>query len=242
MQLGPKIAEGKTKIIYAHPSDESLAVMFFKDDITAGDGAKHDLLRGKGRFDWETTRNVFAYLQRRGVPSHMVEAPEDNCLVVRKMKMIPLECVTRRIATGSLVKRLPFTEGQRFEPLMFELFLKDDARHDPFVNDGHAQALGVASHAELQTIRNLSLRLFKELEKAFAKQYISLVDLKVEFGRTADGTLLVGDDITNNSWRVWPHGRKEEMFDKQLYRDGKAPLGTVLEGFRKAAEITGKFL
>ncbi|MFH1200326.1 MAG: phosphoribosylaminoimidazolesuccinocarboxamide synthase, partial [Candidatus Micrarchaeota archaeon] len=144
MKLGAIIASGKTKIIYAHPSDESLAIMFFKDDITAGDGAKHDLLPGKGRCDWETTRNVFAYLHKAGVPTHMVEAPEEGYLVVRRMKMIPLECVTRRIATGSLVKRLPFTEGQRFEPLMFELFLKDDARHDPFVNDGHAQALGVA--------------------------------------------------------------------------------------------------
>lgn len=242
MEFGKKLAEGKTKIIYAHPSDDSLAVMFFKDDITAGDGAKHDVLPGKGRCDWETTKNVFAYLRKKGVPSHMVEAPEENYLVVRKLEMIPLECVTRRIATGSLVKRLPFQEGQRFEPLLFELFLKDDARHDPFVNDGHAAALKVASHAELQTIRNLSLRLFKELERAFAKQDTSLVDLKVEYGRTADGTLLVGDDITNNSWRLWPHGRKEEMIDKQLYRDGKVPLAEVLKGFEKAAEISRKFV
>jgi phosphoribosylaminoimidazole-succinocarboxamide synthase len=241
MKLGAKIAEGKTKAIYAHPSDEALAIMFFKDDITAGDGAKHDILPGKGKFDWETTKNVYSYLHKAGVPTHMVDAPEEGYPVVHRLKMIPLECVVRRLATGSLVKRLPFSEGQRFEPLMFELFLKDDARHDPFINDGHAQALGVASHAELQAIRNLSLRLFKELEKAFSKQDISLVDLKVEFGRTADGTLLVGDDITNNSWRVWPHGRKEEMFDKQLYRDGKVPLDVVLKGFQRAAEITGKF-
>ncbi|MFH1106561.1 MAG: phosphoribosylaminoimidazolesuccinocarboxamide synthase [Candidatus Micrarchaeota archaeon] len=242
MELGSKIAEGKTKVIYAHPSDATLAVLFFKDDITAGDGAKHDVLSGKGRCDWETTRNVFSYLEKKGVPSHMVAAPEDNYLVVRRMKMIPLECVTRRIATGSLVKRLPFQEGQRFDPLMFELFLKDDSRHDPFINDGHAQALGVAGHAELQAIRNLSLRVFKDLEKAFAKQHIALVDLKVEYGRTADGTLLIGDDITNNSWRIWPGGRKEEMLDKQLYRDGKSSMDAVLKGFEKAAEITRKFV
>ncbi|MBU1196945.1 phosphoribosylaminoimidazolesuccinocarboxamide synthase [Candidatus Micrarchaeota archaeon] len=242
MPFGEKLGEGKTKAIYAHPSDLDLAIMFFKDDITAGDGAKHDVLKGKGILDWETTKNVFELLKKNGMASHYVEAPEPGYLIVKKMKMIPLECVSRRLATGSLIKRLPFQEGQRFDPLVFELFLKDDARHDPFINNDHAVSLNVAKEEELQEIKKTALRVFEIIEKAFAKQTISLVDLKIEFGRDAQGKLLIGDDITNNSWRIWPGGKKENMLDKQLYRDGVAGMDAVLKGFEKATEISRKFV
>ncbi|HLC48133.1 MAG TPA: phosphoribosylaminoimidazolesuccinocarboxamide synthase [Candidatus Norongarragalinales archaeon] len=242
MQLGAKIAEGKTKLVYQDPSDAENAVLFFKDDITAGDGAKHDILKGKGMYDWETTKNCFMLLKKHNIASHYVSAPEENYLVVRKMKMIPLECVVRRIATGSLIKRLPFKEGTIFNPLLFELFLKDDSLHDPFINDEHAIALKVANQAEIDQIRDLTKKVFVALEDQFAKQAISLVDLKLEFGRDAHGGLLVGDDITNNAWRIWPEGKKEKMLDKQLYREGKVGMDAVLEGFRIAADISKKFI
>ena len=242
MKLGAKIAEGKTKIIYQDAENPENAVLFFKDDITAGDGAKHDVLKGKGKYDWETTKNCFELIKRNGFESHYVSSPKDNYLVVRKMKMMPLECVVRRIATGSLLKRLPFREGAVFNPLLFELFLKDDALHDPFINDEHAIALKVANQKEIDEIRNSTKRIFEILEKAFAKQDISLVDLKLEFGRDSRDRLLVGDDITNNAWRIWPEGKKEKMLDKQLYREGKVGLDAVLDGFRVAAEISRKFI
>ncbi|MFH1751279.1 MAG: phosphoribosylaminoimidazolesuccinocarboxamide synthase [Candidatus Micrarchaeota archaeon] len=242
MELGSKIIEGKTKIVHQDPVDAGNAILFFKDDITAGDGAKHDVLAGKGKYDWQTTKNCFELLKNNGIASHYVSAPEENYLIVKKMKMIPLECVIRRIATGSLLKRLPFKEGTIFDPLLFELFLKDDALHDPFINDDHAIALKVASQKELDEIREITQRVFQVLEAAFSKQEISLVDLKIEFGRDGNGKLLVGDDITNNSWRIWPGGSKEKMLDKQLYREGKVGLEAVLEGFRIASEISGKFI
>ncbi len=242
MKLGEKIAEGKTKIVYQDASDPGNAVLFFKDDITAGDGAKHDILKGKGKYDWRTTKNCFELLSRNGIPSHYVSAPEDNHMVVLKMKMIPLECVVRRVATGSLLKRVPFKEGTVFTSPLFELFLKDDALHDPFINDDHAVALKVADQKEIDEIRITTKRIFEILEKAFAKQAIALVDLKVEYGRDAKGRLLVGDDITNNAWRIWPEGRKDRMLDKQLYREGKVGLDAVLDGFRVAAEISDKFI
>jgi phosphoribosylaminoimidazole-succinocarboxamide synthase len=242
MKLGAKIAEGKTKIIYQDPSNQDHAVLFFKDDITAGDGAKHDILKGKGKYDWETTKNCFELLKKNGIESHYVSAPEENHLVVKKMKMIPLECVCRRIATGSLVKRMPFKEGHVFDPLVFELFLKDDAMHDPFMNDDHAVALKVATYEECEILKKTNRKIFEILEKAFAKQNISLVDLKLEYGKDSKGRLLVGDDITNNAWRIWPEGKKEKMLDKQLYREGKVGLEAVLDGFRIAAEISRKFI
>ncbi|MFH0971647.1 MAG: phosphoribosylaminoimidazolesuccinocarboxamide synthase [Candidatus Micrarchaeota archaeon] len=242
MNLGAKIAEGKTKIVYQDASDPENGVLYFKDDITAGDGAKHDILKGKGKYDWQTTKNCFELLRTKGIASHYVSAPEDNYLIVRKMRMIPLECVVRRIATGSLLKRVPFKEGTVFNPLLFELFLKDDNLHDPFINDDHAVALKVANRSEIDEIRDTTKRIFEILEKAFAKQGIALVDLKLEYGRDAKDRLLVGDDITNNAWRIWPEGKKEKMLDKQLYREGKVGLDAVLEGFRAAAEISDKFV
>lgn len=237
---GEKLAEGKTKVVFKHATKKDLVVLFFKDDITAGDGAKHDVLPGKGYCDWETTRNCFELLNSKGVKTHYVSAPEENFIVVRKMAMIPLECVTRRLATGSLLKRLPFKEGTRFDPPLFELFLKDDALHDPFINDDQALALKTASQKELNDIKSASLKVFGVLEEAFRKQQVTLVDLKLEFGRSPEG-LLVGDDVTNNSWRIWPKGRKELMLDKQLYREGHN-LHKVLDGFQKAAKMTEKFL
>ncbi|MFH1257687.1 MAG: phosphoribosylaminoimidazolesuccinocarboxamide synthase [Candidatus Micrarchaeota archaeon] len=242
MKLGAKIAEGKTKIIYQDADNAENAVLFFKDDITAGDGAKHDVLKGKGKYDWETTKNCFELIKNNGFESHYVSSPEDNYMIVRKMKMIPLECVVRRIATGSLLRRLPFKEGTVFNPLLFELFLKDDALHDPFINDEHAIALKVANQIEIDEIRNSTKKIFEILEKAFAQQNIALVDLKLEYGRDAKGKLLVGDDITNNAWRIWPEGKKERMLDKQLYREGKVGLDAVLEGFRVTTEISRKFV
>ncbi len=242
MELGEKIAEGKTKAIYQDSKEKGNAVMFFKDDITAGDGAKHDLLKGKGKYDWETTRNCFELLKQNGIETHYVAAPEENYLTVKKMKMIPLECIVRRIATGSLLKRLPFKEGTIFDPLLFELFLKDDTLHDPFINEDHAIALNVAKKGELEEIATTTRKVFEVLEIAFKKQNISIVDLKIEFGRDEKGGLLIGDDITNNSWRIWPEGKKEKMLDKQLYREGVVGMDAVLEGFRRAAEISSKFV
>ncbi|MBI5224580.1 phosphoribosylaminoimidazolesuccinocarboxamide synthase [Candidatus Micrarchaeota archaeon] len=242
MKLGSKISEGKTKIVYQDPTNPENAILFFKDDITAGDGAKHDVLKGKGKYDWETTKNCFELLKKHGILTHFVSAPEENYLVAKKLTMIPLECVTRRIATGSLLKRLPFKEGSAFNPLLFELFLKDDVLHDPFINDDHAVALKLGTYKDIDAIRALTREVFEILEKAFARQGIALVDLKLEFGRDSSGRLLVGDDITNNAWRIWPEGKKEKMLDKQLYREGKVSLETVLQGFEKASEISRKFV
>jgi phosphoribosylaminoimidazole-succinocarboxamide synthase len=246
MELGPKLAEGKTKVIYAHPSDPGLVIMAHKDGITAGDGARRSEIPGKGAIAGRTTANVFALLARAGVATHFVAAPATDRTVVHRCAMIPLEVVTRRLATGSYLRRHPETgEGQRFEPPLVELFLKDDAAHDPLVTPGEVVAGGHATAAELATMAAVARQVFAILEQAWAAQGVTLVDLKIEFGRGPGGDLLVADVIDNDSWRIWPGGEQAAMLDKQVYRNAaavdEALLADLKARYERVAAMTDAF-
>ena len=220
MELGPKLAEGKTKIIYAHASDPHLAVMVQKDNISAGDGARRNTIAGKGALSGRTAANVFALLNRSGLATHYLDSPEPGVMVVRRCQMIPLEVVMRRLAAGSYLKRHPESaEGARFDPPQVEFFLKDDARHDPQIDAHEIAAQGIATAAEVERMIAEGRRVFTTLERAWAAQDVTLVDLKIEFGRDPAGTLVVADMIDNDSWRLWPGGEKSRMLDKQVYRN-----------------------
>jgi phosphoribosylaminoimidazole-succinocarboxamide synthase len=246
MELGPVIAEGKTKVIHAHPGDPALVIMAHKDGITAGDGARRSEIAGKGAIAGRTTANVFQLLNRAGVPTHFVAAPADDRTVARRCAMIPLEVVTRRLATGSYLRRHPgVAEGQRFEPPLVEFFLKDDANHDPLISQVEIDLSGRASAAEVAAMERLAREVFGVLERAWAALDVTLVDLKVEFGRAADGALLVADVIDNDSWRIWPAGDKARMLDKQVYRNAALVDDTLLaaikERYERVAALTGQF-
>ena len=147
MEYGARLAEGKTKVIYAHPDDARLAVMVQKDAISAGAGARRDTIEGKGALSGRTAANVFGLLNRAGIATHFVQAASDTEMIVRRCSMIPLEVVARRLATGSFLKRYPeATEGQRFDPVLVEFFFKDDARHDPQMQPEEIEREGVAGH------------------------------------------------------------------------------------------------
>lgn len=220
-ETGAKLAEGKTKIVYAHPSDAKLLVLEHKDAITAGDGARRDELKDKGAISCRTTANVFEFLNKNGVATHFVSTDGHKRMVVHACEMIPLEVVRRRIATGSYLKRNPeVEEGEFFPEPVHEWFIKDDARHDPIATGQQIVKEGIASVEELKQMRAAAGEIFALLEKAWATQSVQLVDLKIEFGRRkSDGKLVVADVIDNDSWRIWPEGRKEEMLDKQVYRN-----------------------
>ncbi|MFN8594280.1 MAG: phosphoribosylamine--glycine ligase [Thermomicrobiales bacterium] len=239
------LAEGKTKIVYADPSDPALALIVHKDDITAGDGARRHLIPGKGNLSGRTTSNVFRLLRGAGIETHFVEAPADDQMIVRRCAMIPLEVVMRRIATGSYVKRNDVAEGTRFDPPLVEFFFKDDARHDPLVSPEWVTAQGIATADEIATITGIGCEVFSLLEAAWAEQDVQLVDLKIEFGRDADGSLMVADVIDNDSWRIWPGGRKEAMLDKQVYRNTVDVTDEALAGvqrrYQQVAEMTDAF-
>ena len=243
MELGPLLAEGKTKIIYAHPTDETLAVMVHKDGISAGDGARRNVIAGKGALSGRTATNVFALLAREGIATHLVNAPEPTVMVVRRCAMIPVEVVMRRLATGSYLRRNPqVAEGTRFDPPLIEYFLKDDARHDPQMRADEMVTLGFASAAEVEQIATEGVLVFETLERAWAAQDVTLVDLKIEFGLDTAGNLLVADMIDNDSWRIWPAGDKTRMLDKQVYRNlahvGDDDLAQVRQLYETVAELT----
>ncbi len=242
---GEMVAEGKTKVVFADPADSTLARIVHKDDITAGDGARRDRLPGKGALSGRTTSNVFRLLRAHGIPTHFVDALADDEMIVRRCDMIPLEVVMRRIATGSYLKRNAMPEGTRFEPTVVELFFKDDANHDPLVDEAWIEEHGVATAAEVEELKAIGRRVFATLENAWAEQDVQLVDLKIELGRDADGALLVADVIDNDSWRIWPGGRKEAMLDKQVYRDTTEvtdeALRVVLAKYKLVANLSDAF-
>jgi phosphoribosylaminoimidazole-succinocarboxamide synthase len=164
-------------------------------------------------------------------------------MVVRRCQMIPLEVVMRRLATGSYLKRHPeVREGTRFDPPLVEFFLKDDTRHDPQIDEAAIAAQGVAAPAEVERMIAEGRRVFETIERAWAAQDVTLVDLKIEFGRNADGKLIVADMIDNDSWRLWPGGEKNRMLDKQVYRNMQevtdAGLAQVRQLYETVAGLT----
>jgi phosphoribosylaminoimidazole-succinocarboxamide synthase len=246
-QFGPLLAEGKTKSIYAYPGDESLAYMVNKDQITAGDGARRNELAGKSRWSTITTANVFTLLNQENIATHLVKQIDDVTLLVRRCTMLPVEQVQRRIATGSYLKRHPeISEGTRFEPVLVETFLKDDARHDPQIWAADIIEMGLATAQEIEWMEREGRRVFESLERAWAKVDVTLVDLKIEFGRDSKGDLLVADVIDNDSWRLWPGGDKTRMLDKQVYRNLQTVTEQDMQGiadrYALVADLTGKLI
>ncbi len=246
-QFGPLLAEGKTKLIYAYPGDAGLAYMVNKDQITAGDGARRNELAGKSRWSTITTANVFTLLNREGIATHLVKQIDDVTLLVRRCTMLPIEQVQRRIATGSYLKRHPeVSEGTRFEPVLVETFLKDDARHDPQIEIDDIIKMELATAQEVAWMARQGQPVFETLERAWAKVDVTLVDLKIEFGRDSKGDLLVADVIDNDSWRLWPGGDKTRMLDKQVYRNLQTVTEQDMQGiadrYALVADLTGKLM
>lgn len=253
------IAEGKTKLI--SPTDDPCVVdIRSKDDITAGDGAQHDVLENKAVYATTTTCNCFELLAAHGIPTHYLGRVDEQTFRARRLNMIPLELVARRLATGSYLKRHPdVAEGRIFDPLVVEFFDKDDANHDPLaVVDLPSRRLlrfdakkplaegfiGVESIADSRVpYLNLGLtgwlieetrHVFTVLEAAWAAQGVALADLKIECGIDVEADeWLVGDVIDNDSWRIWPGGNQAQMLDKQVYRD----LDGALDPAAKAREL-----
>lgn len=244
LSLGPLLAEGKTKRIYACPDDDSLVYVVSKDQITAGDGARKSDLVGKSRWSTKTTANVFHLLNAEEITTHFVRQVDDVTLLVQRCMMLPIEQVQRRLATGSYLKRHPeVEEGTRFAPVLVETFLKDDARHDPQVWVDDIVQLGIATAQELSWMAEQGRRVFDVLERAWQKLDVTLVDLKIEFGRDRKGNLLVADVIDNDSWRLWPEGDKTRMLDKQVFRNLQTVTPEDLQGianrYALVADLTG---
>jgi phosphoribosylaminoimidazole-succinocarboxamide synthase len=251
-----KLAEGKTKIIYENSSDPKTVYMVFKDDITAGDGVKHDILEGKALLDWQTNRDIFEYLNRMGVETHYIESPQEKASLVKKLdQKINLEVVTRRVAAGSILKWSDIQEGSRFDPLITQFHYKDDFLHDPMLDNIFIDhIIRDKGSQEFAVMRETNGKVFVLLEKAFAQFKVQLIDFKLEYG-IVNGKALVIDEITGGSFRLWPYAKENPnlnqanvlseldpsgRLDKDIYRRGEE-LSKVKSKFRVIANITAKF-
>ena len=251
-----KVAEGKTKVIYENPEDPKTVYMVFKDDITAGDGVKHDIIQGKALVDWKTNRDIFELLNRKGVRTHYVSSPKEKVTIVKKLdRKINLEVVSRRIAAGSILKWGNIAEGTRFDPVITQFHYKDDPLHDPMLDDKYVNYIVKAKGGtEYSEMIRINAEVFLHLEQAFAQFGIQLIDMKLEYG-IIDGDVYLIDEITGGSFRLWPYAHKNPnldqpnvlkelnpagRLDKDTYRMGEK-MDTVLTKFEEIAKVTAKF-
>jgi len=230
MLKGELLYEGKAKSVYRSDTPGALIVVF-RDDITAFNGEKKDVLKGKGIYNARVSAFFFNYLEKNGIKTHYLGMLDDRTMAVRELQMIPLEVIVRNVAAGSMSRSYPIQEGKPLDPPVIVIDLKDDARHDPMLNDDLIFALGLATPEELGIIKREALRVNEVLSALFASLGITLVDFKLEFGRGSDGIYL-GDEISMDSMRLWDK-KSGESLDKDVFRFGK---GDVMEVYRRVSE------
>lgn len=188
--------------------------------MTAGDGERKEVMSDKGAYNAVISAKIFKVLDENGVETQFIDLPEPNVMIAKKLDMIPIEVIVRNIATGSLVRKYPIADGTRLEPPVVQMDFKADEYHDPMLNDSLIKALGIATQEEIDILTEKALKINEILTKFFADAGIILVDYKVEFGKDKDGNILLGDEISPDSCRLWD-SETLDMLDKELFRKGK---------------------
>ena len=216
MKKMEQLYEGKAKKVYA-TDDPDLVIVDYKDDATAGDGAKKGTIRGKGVVNNKLTNNLMKMLEGEGVPTHFVEELSDRETVVKKVEIVPLEVIVRNVAAGSFTKRLGVPEGTVLKIPTIEFSYKNDEYHDPLINSYHARALGLATEEEIAAITKYAFQVNDILSKYLLKCNIRLIDFKLEFGRLPDGTIVLADEISPDTCRFWDATTGAHL-DKDLFR------------------------
>ncbi|MDD1700526.1 MAG: phosphoribosylaminoimidazolesuccinocarboxamide synthase [Methanoregula sp.] len=234
MKCKQLLVKGKAKSVYS-TDDRHKLVIEFRDDITAFDGGKKDVLKNKGNYNAEVSAFFFEYLEQNGIRTHFFTMVDPHHMVVRKLEMIPLEVIVRNIAAGSLVRNYPFREGAPLNPPLVVIDYKDDARHDPMLNDEIIVALKLATPAELKKIKKMALEVNRLLSSLLSDHGITLVDFKMEFGRQGK-TIYLGDEISMDSMRLWDK-KTGESLDKDVYRFEKGDVMAIYN--RVVQRITG---
>lgn len=222
--------QGKAKSVYRSDVPGKLIIRF-RDDITAFDGEKKDVLGGKGTFNAAVSSFFFSYLEANGVKTHFYGMEDKNTMIVRDLTMIPLEVIVRNVAAGSMVRRFPIEEGTPLDPPVIVMDYKDDARHDPMLNDDLIIALKLVTIEELDLIKETALVINDLLRRYLDARGIILVDFKIEFGRQ-NSEIYLGDEISMDSMRLWDKETRKSM-DKDVYRFNK---GDVLAEYAAVAD------
>ena len=231
------VYEGKAKILYEGPEPGTL-IQYFKDDVTAGNGAKHEIIDGKGVLNNRISEHIMGGLNSIGVPTHFMRRVNMREQQIRSCEIIPLEIVVRNVAAGSLAKRLGLTEGDPLPRPIVEYYYKDDALNDPMVGEEHILAFNWAGQQDLDDIIALALRVNDFLTGLFLAVGIRLVDFKIETGRIWDGDfqrVIVADEISPDSCRLWDI-KTGQVLDKDVFRKG---LGDLIEAYSEVARRLG---
>jgi phosphoribosylaminoimidazole-succinocarboxamide synthase len=228
---GALLYEGKAKKVFAagakSAEGEDLVIIHYKDDATAFNGEKKGQIEDKGILNNRIASGLFEALEKSGMHTHFVERLSDRDMVCRKVRIIPLEVIVRNAAAGSMAKRLGLKEGMELKTTVFELSYKDDALGDPLINDYHAVAIGATTFDELREIFSLASQVNKTLSAFFLDRGIRLIDLKLEFGRTSTGRLVLADEISPDTCRFWDAQTNEKLDKDRFRRD----LGNVREAY-----------
>ena len=231
MEKQKLLYEGKAKKVYA-TQDPKLLIVAYKDDATAFNGQKKGTIQGKGAINNRMTNLLMARLEKEGIPTHLVEELNSRETLVKKVSIVPLEVIVRNIAAGSFSKRYGVEEGMVFDAPTLEFSYKNDSLGDPLLNDDHALALGLASREELTLIRTYALAVNRLLRETWRACGITLVDFKVEFGRLEDGTIVLADEISPDTCRLWDASTQEKLDKDRFRRD----LGGVEEAYVQVME------
>ncbi len=228
--IGELLYEGKAKRVFATDQPELVAVEY-KDDATAFNALKKAQLAGKGALNCRISALLFEQLERSGIPTHYLGLRDALWMMVRPVRVIPVEVVVRNIAAGSLCRQMPIAAGSRLEPPLIDLYYKDDAFGDPLLSEARLERLGLVSSEQLSEIRQLALRVNTALASFFAGVGLELVDFKIELGFTAAGDLVVADEISPDTCRLWDQAISDSearILDKDRFRQD---LGGVVEAY-----------
>ncbi len=235
MQKLEKIYEGKAKQLFT-TSDENLLIQFFKDSATAFNGEKKEIIDGKGILNNVISEYLMHELATAGIPTHFIKRLNEREQLIKKVTIIPLEVIIRNIAAGSMAKRLGIAEGLELSAPVFEICFKDDGLGDPLINDDHAiNVLKIVTKKQLEEIKNITARINEIMCKIFINIGIRLVDFKIEFGFDAQGSIILADEISPDSCRLWDQSTSEKL-DKDRFRRN---LGGLVEAYKEVASRLG---
>ena len=226
MEKREQLYEGKAKKVFA-TDDKELVIVSYKDDATAFNGLKKGTIKGKGVINNQMSNRLMKMLEKSGIPTHFVEELSERDTLVRKVSIIPLEVIIRNISAGSFSKRYGVEEGIVFDEPTIEFSYKNDELGDPLINSYHAVALKLATKDEIETIKRLAFAVNNELKSFWAGCGVTLVDFKLEFGKTADGRIVLADEISPDTCRLWDSATGEKLDKDRFRRD----LGGVEDAY-----------
>lgn len=233
MEKKAELYRGKAKSVYT-TDDPSRLVLLFRNDTSAFDGQKVEQLDRKGMVNNKFNHFIMTKLEEAGVPTQMDRLLSDNEVLVKKLEMIPVECVVRNVTAGSICRRLGVQEGMELNPPTFEFFLKNDPLHDPMVNDYHIRSFGWATDEQVAKMKELTFKVNDVLKAMFDAAGLILVDYKLEFG-VFEGQVVLGDEFSPDGCRLWDKETRQKL-DKDRFRQG---LGGVVEAYEEVAHRLG---